>query len=110
MKATLLLLASIVATNFVSRNQIQEDWAPVSTYLSAHSIDYDPNIDARLCEEAMAGEQTWLTTADPLALRPTQPGVGWPSESAVLHFPTAAERNTATSMILDITYQRRLRN
>lgn len=110
MKATLLLLASIVSTNFVSRDQNREDWAPVSSYLSRHSIDYSPDIDALLCEEAMAGEQTWVSTTTSSGLLRELPGLGWPSESAVLHFPTAAERNTATTMILDITFQRRLRN
>lgn len=111
MKSVLLLLVSAVAMNSWSRDHAVRNWEPVSAYLASHSLNFSPDIDARLCEEALSGEKTWdLCGANVSASRVADPGIGWPSESEVLRFATSAERNNAANLILDITYQRRPAN
>ncbi len=111
MKSTLLLLVSAVAMNSWSGDRSAADWEPVSAYLANHSLNFDPDIDARLCEEALAGQKTWdVCSANFFEAPASGPGLGWPCDSEVLRFATQAERNKAASLILDVTYQRRPSN
>lgn len=111
MKSTLLLLVSAVAINSWSGNRTAFDWKPVSEYLAIHALNFDPDIDARLCDEALSGQKTWgLCSTSLLAAPVNGPGLGWPCDSEVLRFATPAERDKAATLILDVTYQRRPSN
>ena len=109
MKSLILFLVVSSSSQPVSVKQGPDQWAPVSDYLSKHSTNYDANIDARLCEEAHAGIQTWTVSAASHLARASDPNLGWPSEPTVLRFGSITELATASQMILDVTYSRRTR-
>ena len=105
MKSLILFLVVSSSSNSVFVRRSLDEWAPVSDYLSKHSTNYDANIDARLCEEARAGIQTWTVSAASPIARASDPNLGWPSEPAVLRFRSTTELATASQMILDVTYR-----
>jgi hypothetical protein len=94
-------------------------WGDVHDYIAAHATVQDATAEALLEAEAEAGIKTWVCVVATggggdkslAGLRPQPldgPGIGWPSASKVIRFATAAERDTAASLIDDVTFGRDL--
>ena len=103
MKSLLLLLVVSSSSHKAGPDTQSNEWTPVSNYLASHTTNYDPSIDARLCEEASAGQKTWTVALSTTSRSPGDPGLGWPSEDCVLRFNSVLEVALASQMILDVT-------
>lgn len=97
------------------QRMVMTAWSDVHDYFVAHATQLDATTEALLEAEAEAGVKTWVNVAGTggggrLVLQELSggpldgPGVGWPSASQVIRFATTAERDTAASLIDEVTW------
>lgn len=96
------------------KQQVMTTWDDVHAYIVTHATVWDATTEGLLQDEAEAGIKTWVSVAatggggeswlERICPRPLDgPGVGWPSAGHVILFATTSERDTAASLIDDVT-------